>query len=1285
MVMTPRTGEFHKIKEDLDKLAASSDSFGPEDVQRYLDEKGVDSEEFASAWQEFADAGFEADSPGLTVGRITGRVVGETADIALDLGKLITPEYVEDLIGGWAERAGEHIPDDVKRTAAELFDPYHGDGWLEPLVGDVAPFLVPYTGALKGYKWAKMGLRRARGIKSTRPHLKLPHKDHTGKVIRTPEKIQGWAKKQRPKKKLEALAREGFAAGTGMTLLLGPDEDILTGLIEEYGDSHPDLIKYIDRLAIDPHDSEAKQWFDAFRNNVILEGPFAAIGGIATFGAPYVGKTARRMKLGETVLQKTGMSNLAKWSKKKMKENLTSRYGVDDTTLAMALRRMYAGNKAVSEADGIAQDLKRTVKRERKAANKLTDEPIDEKELLELMNRGLGGDRPETQAAALETLRSIGFNDTADGLVRMRGMVDDFSRAIIDSENGLVSGELQATIDSQLGLYLNRAYRLFDDPSFENWDELKNMDGGMRRIENALNYIKRQGATEDQADYILKKILGKRDKKLQNESLKILSDSALKSSKPFYGRSNLPWEIKELIGEIKDPYKNFGRTYEKLAVAKAEADYLHGLRSHLLANGLAKETTRGPRVSMAPSRLESPLPSPNTTKEEAMDSLKDISNERLTRILGKKALDPENYQAQNPLEDLVANESYQKFIREGTELFSPAGTLGRAFLLSKVGTQTAKTVLSPATHGRNIMGNLILLGANGYNPLTFGREHGALDIVTNRLRGYSDEKLGKYVGRLQELGIMDSSVKAQTVKKIASEAFNYDPNSHIGRLNKSGVGVATRKIFEAYQAEDDLFKIVHFQKTLDDMRKWNLGVSDDVLEEMAAVRTRDLMPNYALVPKTVKWLRRSPLSDFAAWPAELTRVSKNLVKYSYQDASGKTAARLRREGFDIDDKAAEAIRDQGYRRTAGLITASLMGDALANWSMQWQGLDQEDVYNINRLAPPWEQNTSKIFLSGIDEDKSGHIGVDYINLGPIDPFSYLKAPAKMVMAALKADRDIPHTDMLALGVAAYDNVVGPFLGASMATELGMQLATGALTREGQEEAIKDIPGFALESGKSILKAFEPGAYTLAKKQLQYQNRKKQAALQGRGVMSEFGYSMSPKEFTGLGAFTRWLGIRPQRLDISAGVRRNLLPLVKEIENAPAKFTSEASNPAGRTQEELAHTYADSIQKQLNNYKRLKSITDTYDSLLNDNNITYNPAVKSHTDGLDVIIGGATKDYTTRLMPNLLQYMDYARQNEFVPFYPTKQADLGTDRSGNVIPWEQIDQLYDALLNTTIND
>ena len=74
------------------------------------------------------------------------------------------------------------------------------------------------------------------------------------------------------------------------------------------------------------------------------------------------------------------------------------------------------------------------------------------------------------------------------------------------------------------------------------------------------------------------------------------------------------------------------------------------------------------------------------------------------------------------------------------------------------------------------------------------------------------------------------------------------------------------------------------------------------LEELAAARTRDLMPNYALVPKAVKFLRRSPLSDFAAWPAEITRVSKNLLKYTWDDWSGNTVKDFKRRGDNISDE-----------------------------------------------------------------------------------------------------------------------------------------------------------------------------------------------------------------------------------------------------------------------------------------------------------------------------------------------------------------------------------------------
>ena len=40
------------------------------------------------------------------------------------------------------------------------------------------------------------------------------------------------------------------------------------------------------------------------------------------------------------------------------------------------------------------------------------------------------------------------------------------------------------------------------------------------------------------------------------------------------------------------------------------------------------------------------------------------------------------------------------------------------------------------------------------------------------------------------------------------------------------------------------------------------------------------MPNYNLVPKFFKRLRAMPVGNFVAFPAEIVRNTKNLVKYS---------------------------------------------------------------------------------------------------------------------------------------------------------------------------------------------------------------------------------------------------------------------------------------------------------------------------------------------------------------------------------------------------------------------
>ena len=48
-------------------------------------------------------------------------------------------------------------------------------------------------------------------------------------------------------------------------------------------------------------------------------------------------------------------------------------------------------------------------------------------------------------------------------------MIDDLSG---DISKNLNPGSLQATIDKNIGVYLNRSYRAFDDPTWKGIDEV---------------------------------------------------------------------------------------------------------------------------------------------------------------------------------------------------------------------------------------------------------------------------------------------------------------------------------------------------------------------------------------------------------------------------------------------------------------------------------------------------------------------------------------------------------------------------------------------------------------------------------------------------------------------------------------------------------------------------------------------------------------------------------------------------------------------------------------------
>lgn len=1372
MTLSTESQTFHDIRSALESTPDLTREQGFEIITK----AGVDPKEFGNALNEYIqqrEAGKTDFVPGVKVpgtdyklpvispaSRLAGQVIGGTAGAIKHLGELVLPEDIENKIEEKAKQTGKHIPDHLKKTFTAAFDPYHGDGLLggaEHMLGSILEYANVYKLGTKG---VLLGAKHIAGKRGKRvPKVR-------GGVDRLLRKVKDPIRRK-TMKKMAAMVPQSVGFGAAMTLVDGPDEDFLTSIIED----HPEMAEIFEHLAVNPDDPEALQYLQSFLNNTYFSlgvgaaigAPLAIYGGIRQRGlaeAASLAKTANKMKDSRIEVSESSLSGVRKALSKTgsfINENLTSRFGVDDTVLVAGLRNRFASKQAISDADGLAQDMMRTIKEEAKQAgvNLKTRFPQDHKKYKGLtfeesfVNDALAGNK-----SALSYLKRNGFSNTANTVQELRSLLDDLSLRVSDD---LVKGKLSAQIKANRGVYLNRAYRIFDDPNFKEWNQLSpDIQQG------AITYLNKMGIGNDDAVWVLKELMAQKGggKKGLTHLAKMAGANVAGTSKAFLKRKDVPKDIRLLYGEIKDPYKNFARTYQKLSQAKAEADFMHGIRQHLLSNNLAikgqalKKSQRISRAKQSGVKTED-FPRFVETAEAATRGyvpLRDVGAQRLGRIIGEGAV--KNRQGQNPLENLYASPEYKKFLEQGMEVLAPTNSAVRTFMGLKAATQTAKTVLSSATHGRNTMGNVILMVANGYMPATGMAS--PFKIVANRFVNRSNKELGEYLGKLQELGIVDSSVKLQTLKKTASEAFNFKSDkqaSHwIARRFEDG-RKGLDKVTQVYGAEDDFFKIMHYEKTLGNLKNWNTGLSDDVLSQLAARQTRDLMPNYALVPKAMKWLRRMPVGDFVSWPAEVTRVTKNLAKQTYDDVTGKSIQTLKREAnafskslregkerelatfrkelnnvkprskkarellknikatendikslgkdLNISKELRSGIQARGFQRLGGMTAAGLASDVLHNYTMNLWDISMDALDGLDTLGSKWTQGTAKYFLGPIDEDANGHIGVPFINLSPIDPFAYLKDPARMVHSALLSGKEMNDSDWNNLALGVMDKALGPFLYESMITK-GFLDGYKELTSE-REEALPAVLGSEKLGTvlKHVAKPFTPGFVDFLMKRMDYASNKEAAALKNRtmgghpevGVLSDYGYTMddSPKylsEYSREGSIAAALGIRPQRLDITAGMRRQLLPIIKDIEGSKKDVTYLLNNPNLTNPKEIVDTFIKSQEKRLGDFQELRNITQAYDEVLSSSHLK--DAESRYRTKEDAIWYGLTYRGGKRkeeIPANLWKYMELARTNKFLPdFGPSDKAtQTGEVYTDIDMPYQILENIGTSLEGKTISD
>ena len=1173
-----------------------------EDIKEFVEESGLNWKDFQDAnrrWtkdqqsmeQQRLRQGGEWGQGGIgIVGRVPGAIVGE-------MGEAIARGFPETAELG--KRALSSLMGEQMRQ--ELFFPAQTP--LEDIGTKIGAIAIPATKIAKG-----IGL--------------------AGRVSRAPKVAQGIGLGTKSRSRIGNFIKYGGGWSLATTAMEDPSENWVELLSEWKGDSTVPLYggtvdELFEHMRYNPDDTKAEQYLRAFINNLALEGPLTQLGTLAVGikkGSDLIGVGKLGSFIGKNAVKYTDMAvpipikEAAKTamnkSKKFASEWFSSRYGLSEEAIEMLISRKGAKRAILTEASQISDNLAGALRQEKPwkvegITNYFTGKGKKlKKDFLEnVVNEALAGD-----PTALARLAK--YPKTLEMVTAMRNNLDSFSSEL----QGITKGNLQWIIGENLETYLNRSYKIFDDPDYLRGG-IKDLDPDVR--EAAEKLFIREGIAPEDVPAVLRHFtegLKKGEKDFFLKSLKTQS----KTSSILKPRKDVPDEIRALWGEVKDPFTNYINTHRKIANVLAEWKFRDDIAEEALRRGKASTEAYDYGDAVIP--------------------IGDLAEEGVERAgAGLGALGgAQKSGVIDPLEGLFVDPAWKKAIDNGMEVVFDDGLGMNSWLKAKGLSQAMATVYSLPTHGVNMMGNMFIMLANGtldpqflqqgfkdltkryVGQATLGRTtaeniptwaekygirswvsdtldtlptwtkninltddqlkqmknpvwargtidirnltktqidqlppdlrikiselpdevHRALNVERTTLKGKAKGGMADRIAYYQRLGIIDSSVGVETLARTAKESLRSDKLNSLGAkiLNRNkvtkAVGDFTKytsdRAVRAYEAEDNIFKIWNFEQLKSAYKKALPNMPEEELDRFVAQRSRDMMPNYNMVPKAFKSARVLPLGNFIAFPLEMLRNGKNILKYAWKDASGQTAKEL---GI-TDPKMIEQLRNIGMKRAAGMTAAVVAGDAIKHQSMQIYGVtsEQDRALNVTGL-PEWEAYQSRVYTGPIKKDKNGKIKVPYMNLGQIDPQSYWKGPAKQVIAALMNGEDYNEAELNKMFTNAAYNMISPYADPSMLTQTALDMIQGKGVPVGSTLSEKALI-YGEEFGKTL---FVPRTVDWFTRRSRYNRLRSMKDYKPGEEVTEYGFPISPGQVD----IPSLLGFRRKEADLSQGVSWSL--------------------------------------------------------------------------------------------------------------------------------------------------
>jgi hypothetical protein len=399
-------------------------------------------------------------------------------------------------------------------------------------------------------------------------------------------------------------------------------------------------------------------------------------------------------------------------------------------------------------------------------------------------------------------------------------------------------------------------------------------------------------------------------------------------------------------------------------------------------------------------------------------------------------------------------------VQEGVKKSMPVQLYQNLILYPKATAQMAKTILAPFTHARNFISAAAFAGANGILP--FGN---VKDVKTAwnalQLSGPGMRKNNEFYQELLDLGVVNTQVQLGDLKRLLKDVDFGATLNNVTGLNGFLKKLSKAKKFaqDAYTAEDDFWKIFTYlgekSKMYSAYRNAGLrdgqqfidpkgitrrfGENEQWLKEASADLVKNNVPNYAYVSEFIKGLRKLPLGNFVAFPAEIMRTGTNIVSTALDEIFYATK---------INNKTVNPLRSRGMQRLMGMaLTTTALPLATVTAMQAIYDVSKDELDAMRRYVPSWSKNSTLIPF----KDEEGKMS--YVDFSHLNAYDTLTRPIQTVLNAVtegRTDKDGIMDDFLLGLIESTKEIGSPFFTEAIWTE-ALQDVAPVLGRKGMSK------------------------------------------------------------------------------------------------------------------------------------------------------------------------------------------------------------------------------------------